>query len=379
MKSKNFLLICFFSFSIIISLNAFSQESLICTNPLKAICKDTQKQRSQREAYINALKNTIAAEAEKKALPRIIEMGNKYRSQIYYVKRMIDAYKIRNQEIMKSAKARISGIETVITNPKNILLLKNYMKQAIDESNFNLPIRVYFKSIIDSIIIGNFNDYLERSGLEDSFVLQILDNSCGLDGMVTNAFATFFEKSNIKQRYVLLCPGFLITLSQIPNEEEKLNSILLAIAHEMAHHIDNSVIGGNLYLPYLTCLKKNYISEFNSTVDDMNFCWKKSKNQSECDMKIVSSHARELIADQWGIKVLEIHAKAQGYSNSQMESLLINSFARICDSGDEGIHPTGDFRIEGLLRKNPEVSDYLTCNNSRAKRPSCTFDGAINL
>ena len=96
-------------------------------------------------------------------------------------------------------------------------------------------------------------------------------------------------------------------------------------------------------------------------------------------MKVTTTHGGELIADQWGIKVLAIHAKTQGYSVAQTDSLLTSSWANLCGTGDEGIHPTGDFRIGTLLRVNPGISDYLSCNNSGVTKPACTLDGAINI
>lgn len=374
MKSKTLLLACVLSASAF-SFNAFSQDSKVCADPLKTICTDTKVQRAEREVYINGLKKEIATEADRNAAPRIAEMKNKYRGPLNIFKRMIRSYKIQNQEIMRSAKARIGGLETVITNPKNISLLKNYMKQAIDESNFDQTTRGNFKATIDSIVIGNFSDFLERTGLEDNFLGQLLNNACGSDGMVANAFATTLEN----QRYVLICPGFLITLSQTANDQERLNSILHAISHEMAHHIDSSKAGEAIYKPYLNCLSENYISQFNSTDDDKKFCKKKAKDQAECNYKVTSSHGGELIADQWGIRVLAIHARTQGYSVQQADSLLTSSWANLCGTGDEGIHPTGDFRIGTLLRVNPGISDYLSCNNSAITKPACTLDGAINI
>ena len=86
-----------------------------------------------------------------------------------------------------------------------------------------------------------------------------------------------------------------------------------------------------------------------------------------------------MIADQWAIKVMAIHARKQKYSLKQADLFLQRNFVNICDTVTEGIHPTGDFRIETLLRINPETSDYLSCNNSGVKKPACTFDGEVVL
>lgn len=391
MNSKTLVLACALT-AATFSFNAFSQESAVCADPMKRICMDTQVQRDQREVYIEGLKKEIAVEAEKNAAPRISEMKKRYSSPLYFFKRLVETFKINNQEVMRSAKRRIGDIETVVTNPQNTTLLKNYMKTAIDESRFDQTTKTKFKATMDSILIGNFSDFIERTDLEDSALSQLMGSPCGADGMVANAFATTIQDKTTKkkQRYVLICPGFMITMTQTPDAKEKLNTILHAISHEMGHHIDNGEVGEELYEPYLSCLTENYATRFNKTKDDQKFCDKKAKSQQECDAKVVLSHAGELIADQWGIKVTAIHARTQGYSNAQTDSLLTTTWSALCPgkkeladpvnyTSDEGIHPTGTFRIETLMRTNPEIADYLSCNNSKITKPSCTLDGAVNI
>lgn len=372
MKSNILFFVCALS-AFTLSSYVYSQESKVCANPLKTICTDTKDQRDQRSLYIKNLKTEISTEAQQNAVPRIAEMKKKFPG-ISHSKLKSKSTVIRNQEIMKSAKSRISGIETVVTNSKNISLLKKYMKQAIDESKLNSMYNEYFKDSIDSIMIGNFSDFIERTGIEDDILGQ-LGTPCGLDGMTANAFAAYIHE----ERYVLICPGFLITLSQTANKQERLDSILQAVSHEMGHHIDLTQVGAEVYMPYLSCLSQNYVGQFKKTKYDIDYCKKAAKNKEDCNLQVTFSHAGELIADQWAIKVLAIHAKAKGYSAGQADSLLTNSFANLCDSKDEGVHPSGDFRIGSLLRINPEISDYLSCNNSSVKRPACTFDGEIKL
>ena len=374
MKSKNILLATALSL-IVLSFSAFSQESRICANPLKAICKDTYNQRVARAGYIENIKKVIANEATKNSIPKMVELDKKYSSKFFYFYKQYMAYIIRNQEIFKSAKARIKGIESVVTNPKYIRLLKTYMMQAIDESNFNQRYRDSFKMAIDSVIIGNFEDFIERSAVEDNNKSQAFI-PCGVDGMVENAFATWIGD----QRYVLICPGFLITLSQQPNEELRFNAMLHAIAHELGHHIDSGAlgpVGEAIYAPYLNCITRKYVGYFKLSNEDAKFCNKTKGNENVCNQKVTSSHAKELIADQWGIKVSAIHARNQGYNIGQTDSMLINSWANLCGTDDEGIHPTGDFRINILLRVNPDISNYLSCNNSNLKKRACTFDGEV--
>lgn len=374
MKSKKLLLAC--ALSATMSYNAFSEEtSSVCLDPLKRVCTDTVTARKQREVYVNQIKAEINKAAKPSIDARVAEMKKKIPA-IRFIKRAIQEFKIKNQEIMKVAKTKVVGIEEVVTSKENVTILKSYMKQAIDESKFDDTAKVNFKSTIDSIIIGNFADFLERTGLEDNVLMQLLNNACGSDGLVDNAFATTLGND----KYVLVCPGFLISMSQTPDLRERFDSILHAISHEMGHHIDNSKVGNAYYQPFLSCLADNYSDKFNKTKDDVKFCKTNEKDPAACNKKVTESHAGELVADAWGIKVLGIHARTQNYSFSDTDTLLTNSWSKLCGTGDEGIHPSGDFRIGTLLRKDPGLSAYMACNNSGINsKPACTLEGAVNF
>ncbi len=375
MKSKKLLLACALS-AITLSYNAFSQESSsVCLDPLKRVCKDTVEARKQRAVYVNQIKAEINQAAKPGIDARVAEMKKNVPAR-RFIKRLVQEFKIKNQEIMRVAKTKVVGLEEIVTSKENVALLKSYMKEAIDESQFDETTKVNFKSTIDSIVIGNFADFLERTGLEDNVLAQLLNNACGSDGLVDNAFATTFNN----EKYVLVCPGFLISMSQTPDLRERFDSVLHAISHEMGHHIDNSKVGNEYYKPFMSCLADNYSDKFNKTKEDDKFCKANVKDPNACKEKVTLSHAGELIADAWGLKVLGIHAKKQNYSSIETDTLLVNSWSKLCGTGDEGIHPSGDFRIGTLLRTNPELSTYMACDNrSVNSKPACTLEGAVNL
>ena len=360
-------------FFVITYAKASSDES-VCSNPLQRICADTSNQRYERNLYIADLKKEIATEAIKNSLPRIAKMKKKIKP-IHFFKRMIQATLIRNQEIMNSAKRRIVGFESAVTNAENILKIKNYLYLAIDNSSIAFSAKDDFKQIIQSVIVGNFNDFIERENLEDNIFAQRLENICGADGLVDNAFSTNFKGD----RYVLICPGFLITLSQAATDSDRFNNMLHTIAHEMGHHVDNRhYFNIDVYGPYLNCISKNYSNYFNRSNEDIKFCRMNSSTQDACNQKITMSHSGELIADEWGIAATALHAKTQNYSFSETDKMLTDSWAKLCGAQDEGIHPTTEFRIENLLRKNPEIVNYLSCLKSETNLiPTCTFAGEI--
>ena len=96
------------------------------------------------------------------------------------------------------------------------------MYQAIDESHFDESIRSKFKKTIESVIIGNFSDFFENN--EDKYKQLKAGGaiSCGVNAMDINAFSTII----FNQKYVFFCHGFLIELSQLASEEERLSAIL---------------------------------------------------------------------------------------------------------------------------------------------------------
>lgn len=359
-----------FASALTLSFSAFG--SSICNDPLQKICTDTKDIRIERQKYVEQLKGEILAEAKKNADPRIEEMKRQIKP-FHFIKRLIQTYKIKNQEIMRAAKRRIGDIETVVTSKENVAKIKSYMFQAIEASPFDQNTKGQFKDRIESIVVGNFADFIERTGLEDSAIAQFLNNACGSDGMIDNAFATTLKGD----RYVLICPGFLITLKQKASDEERFNSILHAISHEMGHHIDNSKVEKGLYDPFLKCVANHYADGFVKSKSDDKFCKSQDTKKEDCQMKVATSHAGELVADQWGIEVTALHAKAERYSFDQSEELLVNSWAKLCGTGDEGIHPEGNFRIGVMMRKSSSLSEVLACGAPADDIPGCGLAGDV--
>lgn len=152
MKFKFIAPVVALTFTALISMNSAQANTNICDNSIQKICKDTEAQMKERNAYVSKLKQEIAAEASQKAAPRIEEMKKKVKSY-RFIKRMIETFKIKNQELMRSAKSRIGDIESVVTDNGNVEKIKGYMYQAIDESNFDVATKSAFKSTVKSIVV----------------------------------------------------------------------------------------------------------------------------------------------------------------------------------------------------------------------------------
>lgn len=339
----------------------------MCLNPLKEVCENTTVQRQEREKYIKFLKEEIRLEAQAPTLERVKKMEKeipKYR----LIKRFFQKIKINNQEIMKAAKTRMPVIEKVINNPETLALIMRYFDQAISKSNFANSTKDIFKNTISQVKILNFDEYLKILELEDKLIAQLLSNPCGSDGLVSNAFATKIKN----QRVVVICPGYMIDSSINDSEERQLQAILQVIGHEIGHHIDAHATSVVFYDDYLTCISRNHAKGFNKSKADKKFCENKKTTKEECADQVTISHAGELVADVWGIKVLNEHIKENSLSFGESSTLLANSFKKLCGSKDEGTHPSGDFRIGTHILLQPEVSELLACQSNESVE-QCTF------
>ncbi len=367
------IIIFFLLSNLFVSLNAFSQEPSFCVDPIKTICKDTKVRKAKDDEVLNKLKAEILKEANKNIGPALSNLDKLYTDDWHTKNRDILRYMILNKEIMKSANSRIRGLETSVINDKNISMVKNFFKIAIDESKFDLTTRLAFKKTVDSVNIISFSKIDFINGVKYDF--KKFKDNCGADGMIQNAFSQKVDKHKI----VIICPGKLINLSQISNVQERVNSILFTLSHEIAHHVEKSDAAAKVFNPYINCLAKHYGNDFFPNDEDSIYCKNVGRKSDECKRKVTQSHSIELIPDQWAIKVLAIFAERNRLSVVRTTSFLQSNLLNFCGTADGGRHPTGNFRIANLLRMDPGISDYLSCNNSKILIPSCTFDGAVNL
>ena len=96
---------------------------------------------------------------------------------------------------------------------------------------------------------------------------------------------------------------------------------------------------------------------------------------------VVQTHSRELAGDYWGSKALEASLVRTG-SRAARTRLFIVNLQLFCgtggvavDQGDDGLHPSGRYRIEAVLR-NPNIRKSLGCPAFRpGDRPWCSFEG----
>lgn len=371
MYFKNLTILTVLSTGIFLNIPKASAED-ICTNSLKIICTDTKAERTENEKYTKFLKEEIRLEAQAPAIERIKKMEKeipKYR----FLKRFLQRMKIENQEIMKAAKVRMPSIERAINNPENRALIMQYFHRAIAKSSFDSNTQKIIQATVDSVRILNFEDYLNQLELEDNLLSQLVGNPCGSDGLVSNAFAATIKNT----KSVVICPGYMIDSSiNGADDKKQFQVILQVIGHEIGHHVDAHALGPKTYNNYLTCINNNYGNTFKKSKSDAKFCKNKKTSAIDCQKQVTLSHSGELVADVWGMKVINEYALDNQLSYDESSRLLTNSFKNLCDTKDGGAHPAGDFRIGTHILLQPEMNSLFSCQNNNEesqKKELCSF------
>jgi hypothetical protein len=356
-KSLIVLGICLASFEL------SAQTSSVCSDSFQRICKDTEAQKKADEISHFKLIDEITTEANINAAPKILEIKNSI-NEAYVDKRAVALFKAKYHELIKSTKVRLGDFESVISNVDNANKIKEYMYQTIDKNNFDNKTKLKLKETVKSITVKTFTDFIEEPGRTNNFLGKFVRN-CGPTGFRPGAFAAYTPEG---EKYVIVCPTFSILLRKVSTEQERFNTVLHVITHEMAHHLDDSEMGVEIYNPYLKCVADNYADKLS-----INISGKKCRaNSAPCLTNTTLKHAGELIADQWAAEVVALHSKTEHSTYSDAEELVVDSMTNLCASRDEGIHPDGDFRIQSLIRTNFEA---LGCTETKTK-PSCNFAGA---
>jgi hypothetical protein len=390
--------------------HAYAED--FCTNPLKVVCEETKQERAARDGEINRLKSEIRKEAAESAKQKIEALGTGG-GVFGSVSRFFKKMKIENQEVIAAASRKLSGFEQNIVSADIIGTIKNYLKDEIDESQLSDQKKLQFKNKIEKVVVGNFSDYMEEIGASNRLLPQLFSSHCGLDGLVDNAFATKVADKD----YVLICPGWLISLNKAESKRDVLNQVMQVLTHELAHHIDSRDFESE-YRQMTQCIADQYGRVLNRNSRDAQKClesdqicidaYAKGKADAEnkcqeeenqcrqskgilcgvkaklcrvtptarlyarkiscekkagddCRLKVAESHMGEIAADTWAAQVMGAYMKSESLNIQESTELVASNMMKLCGSQDEGIHASGDFRILETIRKNPKIVDALGC------------------
>ncbi|MCK5072821.1 MAG: hypothetical protein KAQ98_05295 [Bacteriovoracaceae bacterium] len=341
----------------------------ICHEPLKAICADTLKIREKRAKKIKLMKEEIAELAKPNIQARVAKLPNPddyfiFRRLFYTIYNSIQTSIIINQEVVKIAHKKYGNIDLNIMTPALEDRVKDFIYRSINESSIDESSKITFKNIIHEVELLTYGEFIEKIGMDENSIA--LQSPCGPSTLQNNAFAWTQEN----KKYVLVCPGWLISNGNIANEKERFHNVLMVLAHEMSHHIDSREYP-KAYSGIKNCYKKHYASDLKPQGKDRRSCRWFPKS---CPEKVVSSHLFELVADSWAFNVLDLHMKDENMGYLSGKKMIQTSMMKLCGSIDEGIHPSGDFRMEKMLTRHPGIRSNLGCSAHLGdSRPACNI------
>lgn len=192
--------------------------------------------------------------------------------------------------------------------------------------------------------------------------------SCGWEGLGQNAFAASFTRTRggaaVVDRYFIVCPGLLLSaIGAGADARSNLENLLFVVGHELSHHFDAEKMP-TFYEPYQRCLEGLFGRVLPGPL---------------------APRMGEISADFWGTEVLlgYLNESGQGPKSGptgQRERLwsLRQGVGALCGSQDDGVHPSGAFRIGSLLRHHPGIITSMRCMHPGA-RPTCTLRGPMTV
>lgn len=236
-----------------------------------------------------------------------------------------------------------------------------------------------YKKIVESTVVLDSTGLDERAAKKDPLTGQLgsaFMQVCGKDGLELNAFAM---RTTDGSRFLLVCPGLLMGVAHHGRDaRENLNNLIFVLAHEFSHHFDAQKMS-LYYENFRKCLVEHHAGELlPGTFDRVSLALKDRRARDEA---LVEKHIGEISADYWGAAVLAEYLRTSGLSDgiqsgSKLDAIR-QAFGVLCSSNDDGVHPTGEFRLRVMMRSSPAFASVMGCKKPASKKPGCNLMGAI--
>lgn len=275
-----------------------------------------------------------------------------------------DAVKVAAQmRIIAASEAELEA-RTKISNADLVKLIgevRTSMMRMLTTSNIPAKTQEQMRQTLSSITFRSGIQYIEKSkqtfkaaNPEMSDIdLQVNAMSewvefCGETGMNENAFYSYEHES------MVLCPGLIQSVSEYGrSKQEVLNGLSFTIGHEIAHSVDSNE-QPKIYDKMRDCHIAN--------AGVPNFPWDDQEG--------------EVTADFWGAQVLGERLTAQGITGQDAVANIALAMDGLCDDAADEHHPSGVFRIDNILSRDPQLRNTLSCEAPTADKPFCSLEGA---
>ncbi len=332
-------------------------ESEFCSSPLKAICglptggiskrswersKEMERRHSQmlyRAHQILAEKYRIPVSRAQRRFPwsdaTSADPGAQELREAYF---QVQELAVQNSEnVLRGWTEKIRGSLvkamredlTGVISPERLRALEAKVSQV----RFLLPSKV-FKSGMPSSVA-----YLEE-----------YQAICGADGLKPNAY--YLGGGNISE--IVVCPGMLLA-----NPISSREHVMHTLAHELGHALDTYATPElkSANARYLECVLWSSADQLKAGQDPQVYPGASNPRVN------VHYHSRELLADYWALRVIErqVAGSEPPFSPEQALSVISKAYEHLCDTSDEGMHPSDHYRMELILGSSPALRKVFGC------------------
>lgn len=300
-----------------------------CDAPLRFVCGSSAEAGIEvRKKRIEEIERRIAADALKKTSRefRDLHLGPAPSEQDLF---SVDRVSMRKKVLKFYYSQLREGIRQYlkthqVPSDQMIHQIKANVRAIIETSaELSLEKRELFSSLIEQtrlVTIAEFASELENSSRD----VAILAQACSKKIFTDNAVAD--ERRG--ERIIVLCPGMLIAsiesakVAGLP-QSEYLSGIIATVAHELAHQFDY----------------RDFPRDYEFLANRLE------RVRSELGVPRLDGYLSEISADYWANETLALFLKGKE-SSKVRRSVLKLSLEDLCATDDDGIHPSGAFRIE---------------------------------
>jgi len=304
-----------------------------CASPYKAVCEHQQNAKT-REARIEKIEKRLTDRALDEAFEYLYGSKNRPDSftvdDIMYMPGKMErkrAQRVFYASLRKQFREYLK--QNRVPTDLNISEIKAHLSQAIELSR-EIPAenKAQMQHLLQEIRLIAFNDLdPEEEGALTVREINLIYKGCTKHHFVDNAFADSNKKG---EKFVIICPGEIVGTIEFAKDygiprEYQLVPLIMTLGHELSHHFDFSVMPE----AYTSALK---------TVTDLKSELKHSK---------VENYMGEVTADIWGVKTFVL---ATYNMTPELQMTFVKGAVNdLCGTEDDGVHPSGQFRINRLL------------------------------
>jgi hypothetical protein len=337
---------------------AFAAEPLFCTDPFSAVCEQRNLQETERGKRLKAVEDRMTATAlwavahdflqlprpekfKQSDLDNLRPKSLQKRAREFFFQKMrtlIEEYLVENE-----IPADLS-FETIRESMIRIIWFRPSIPAETRDKIVEIIRNTHFVTLSELL----FQSWNNRSSSSSKF-----EKECGWNGLLDNAFAETWNQVPS----VIVCPGTIVASVEF-SKHFRLpadlwdSPLAMTLGHELAHHFDWDIFP-ELYRGMKKCLEKHYRSSFE---------------------KPVSKYMAEIVADAWGAEVLADRVNL--LSLPLREKIVTGSYEDLCGNPDDGVHPTGRFRIKILGGRSASVRRILDCSPS--EHTECTLEDTVD-